>query len=232
MFRTAAYTKKKFGKDGLMSSIETVSVRAHTRSLVEMPEVLVVNPAFGVNIYKNTISKKTCQDYITVLEQELAGPGPHSWLVPEPGRNANYFLTDEATLPLENKENIVLRNLHDSSLTAIKKCINDYANSWKISINHYDPLNFVKYSHPYNSFSYHIDDNPDAIRTVSAVVYLNDDYEGGELGFSRLDDLVIKPSIGDIVVFPSAYLYEHESKPVLQGTKYSIAVFTHLKDRS
>lgn len=227
----AEYIKKKFGRDVHMSSLETILVRAPNRSLPDAAETLVVNVGFGVNIYKNAISTEACHKHIATINSELDEFGRHSWLAPEPGRNASYFLTSEELLPAENKDYAVLRGLHNSVSTVVKQCIDDYAKSWNISISHYDPLNFVKYSHPYNNFDHHIDDNPDNPRTVSAVVYLNDDYVGGEFSFSRLDDLTIKPETGDIIVLPSNYLYEHESKPVTEGVKYAVAVFTHFKER-
>lgn len=214
-----------------MSSIETSLVRAPNRTLLGSNKMSVININFGVNIYRNALSTKDCRQHTTTLNSQLDGPGPHAWLQPEEGRNANYFLTSEKFLPTNNKNNLVLRALHDSVFNVIKQCVDDYAKSWKIGIYHYEPLSFAKYSYPYNSFGCHIDDNPDVPRTVSAVVYLNEEYSGGELSFSRLDGLSIKPKTGDIIVFPSNYLYEHESKPVLEGTKYAVATFTHFKQR-
>lgn len=227
----AASTKKKYGKDVPMSSPETLLMRVPDRVLSESPKVSVINIGFGVNIYRDALSKETCQQHIDTLNRELDGLGPYSWLSPEPGRNAIYFLTTEDFPPAEDKNSLELRAMHDVVFTLIKQCIEDYAASWKIGINHYEPLSFAKYSYPHNSFDYHIDDSPDVPRTVSAVVYLNDDYIGGELNFSRLEGLNIKPRTGDIIVFPSNYLYEHESKPVLEGTKYAVATFTHYKQR-
>jgi predicted 2-oxoglutarate/Fe(II)-dependent dioxygenase YbiX len=53
------------------------------------------------------------------------------------------------------------------------------------------------------------------------VGYLNDDYEGGELFFDKLN-LKIKPQAGDLYLFPSSYIYSHAAMPVTDGTKYSI----------
>ena len=47
--------------------------------------------------------------------------------------------------------------------------------------------------------------------------YLNDNYQGGELGFID-PDLEMKPEAGDIFIYPSFYI--HYSKPVLSGHKY------------
>lgn len=215
-----------------MSNIETLSNRKDPRTLSKMLGVSVINPAFGINIYKNSVSKDDCYEYIKVLSDKLSGNGEYTWLTPEPGRNADYFLTSDKLFPDDNPENKVFKDIHNSVFKVVKTCIDDYAESWKISINHYDPLNFVRYVHPHNNFDYHIDDNPDNPRTVSAVLYLNDNYDGGELNFSRIDNFTLKPEVGDLVVFPSSYLYEHQSKPVTRGTKYSVAIFTHYKKRA
>lgn len=53
----------------------------------------------------------------------------------------------------------------------------------------------------------------------SFVVYLNDDYEGGEIRFPN-QNVTIKPKAGSLVMFPSQEPYIHESKPVISGVKY------------
>jgi hypothetical protein len=62
-------------------------------------------------------------------------------------------------------------------------------------------------------------------------MYLNDEYEGGELWFPYLD-ITFKPSYGDIVFFPSTYIYAHASKPVSSGTKYSAVTMFDWNDRT
>jgi len=54
---------------------------------------------------------------------------------------------------------------------------------------------------------------------ISVVLYLNDDYVGGEL-FFREQGVKIKPEAGSIVIFPSVEPYYHESLPVESGIKY------------
>jgi predicted 2-oxoglutarate/Fe(II)-dependent dioxygenase YbiX len=59
---------------------------------------------------------------------------------------------------------------------------------------------------------------------VSGVFYINDDYEGGEIEFSR-QKIKIKPSAGSIVMFPSYQPYFHRPLPVVNGVKYMIPFF-------
>ena len=57
------------------------------------------------------------------------------------------------------------------------------------------------------------------IPILSMLGVLNDDYEGGE--FIMFDDTEIKFDKGDILVFPSLFLYPHKVEPVKSGTRYS-----------
>ena len=54
---------------------------------------------------------------------------------------------------------------------------------------------------------------------LSIVCVLNEDYEGGE--FIMFDDYEIKFKTGDLIIFPSIFLYPHLVKPIKQGTRYS-----------
>jgi predicted 2-oxoglutarate/Fe(II)-dependent dioxygenase YbiX len=59
---------------------------------------------------------------------------------------------------------------------------------------------------------------------MSAVLYLNDDYEGGELNFKD-QNITIKPEAGSIVIFPSVAPFYHESKEIISGNKYMCPAF-------
>jgi len=56
--------------------------------------------------------------------------------------------------------------------------------------------------------------------TVSAVVYLNDNFTGGHHYFNYLD-IDYKPHTGDILMFPANYVAAHEIKPIEEGSRYS-----------
>ena len=72
----------------------------------------------------------------------------------------------------------------------------------------------------------HIDsDGTDRSFVISAVLYLNDDYTGGALNFEFFG-LTVKPDAGDLIIFPSSYIYSHASVPVESGTKYAVVIMT------
>lgn len=67
----------------------------------------------------------------------------------------------------------------------------------------------------------HPDAEPEAedskFRCYTISMYINDDYEGGQLGFPDVG-VYLKPAAGSVVIFPATTL--HESTPVVSGTKY------------
>ena len=63
-------------------------------------------------------------------------------------------------------------------------------------------------------------------RAISAICYLNDDYEGGEIEFPNFK-IKIKPESGMLILFPSNYAYSHIAHPVTSGTKYAIVTWIH-----
>jgi predicted 2-oxoglutarate/Fe(II)-dependent dioxygenase YbiX len=99
-----------------------------------------------------------------------------------------------------------------------------------VGISSYEAFNFVKYEGAGTHFRIHADHGPTYVTTISAVIYLNDNYEGGELWFPRFD-LTLKPKQGDIAIFPSTFIYEHASKEMIDGTKYAVVVMTDYNDR-
>jgi predicted 2-oxoglutarate/Fe(II)-dependent dioxygenase YbiX len=58
-------------------------------------------------------------------------------------------------------------------------------------------------------------------RTYSSLVYLNDNFEGGEIFFPRLGQ-ALKPATGLLVIFSSGAEHEHGVKEVTAGQRYTM----------
>lgn len=63
-------------------------------------------------------------------------------------------------------------------------------------------------------------------RVLSVLLYLNDDYEGGEIEF-RHSGIKFKPEPGSVLFFPSNFLYVHEVYPVTKGPRYALPNWYH-----
>ena len=57
------------------------------------------------------------------------------------------------------------------------------------------------------------------IPVLSAVGLLNNEFEGGE--FIMCEDEEINLSAGDMLIFPSVFLFPHRVKPIISGIRYS-----------
>lgn len=86
-------------------------------------------------------------------------------------------------------------------------------------------LRFNRYSHK-ESMLHHFDHIHDlfdgskrGIPVLSFVVNLNEGYEGGDLYF--WEDHVVPLKTGDIVIFPSLFLFPHGVTPIKNGVRYS-----------
>lgn len=63
-------------------------------------------------------------------------------------------------------------------------------------------------------------------RVLSVLLYLNDDYEGGEIEFKH-SGIKFKPKAGSVLFFPSNFLYVHEVYPVTKGPRYALPNWYH-----
>jgi hypothetical protein len=85
--------------------------------------------------------------------------------------------------------------------------------------------NLLKYETG-QEYKAHYDSGTGGGRHVSCILYLNDDYEGGELEFPNFN-IKIKPQAGMLIMFPSNFAYKHIAYPVTKGTKYAMVTWLH-----
>lgn len=63
-------------------------------------------------------------------------------------------------------------------------------------------------------------------RVLSALLYLNDDYEGGNIKFEHAG-VNLKPEAGSLLFFPSNYIYIHEVSAITSGIRYALPNWYH-----
>lgn len=182
----------------------------------------------GFYLYKNAITKEDMivekiENFINSSEMSIA-----NWMPALVGYNKresahrscfDFKLSKDSADNLPEKECKEIKEAYYSSYNAIQKYLTEYCNIYKLKMNFMEAINFVKYDKEQH-FGVHSDHGFSYVCTVSSVLYLNDDYEGGELHFPYFN-YTLKPEFGDIVFFPSSYLFAHQSLPVTKGTKYS-----------
>lgn len=75
----------------------------------------------------------------------------------------------------------------------------------------------------------HADEEPSLTQNIATphglVLYINDDYEGGEIYYPNLQ-LAIKPKAGSLVIHPGNSTYLHGVSPVTAGIRYVTTAFS------
>lgn len=131
------------------------------------------------------------------------------------------------TYAAENYNNLVAQNIHNQTYLILLASTLPYAKKYGIDSLHYEPYTALKYSGG-QYYKAHSDGDTSTGRSISAIIYLNDDYDGGEIEFVNYG-IKIKPEAGTLLLFPSNYAYKHIAHPVTDGKKY--AIVTWIMDR-
>lgn len=192
----------------------------------------------GMLVYRNMLKKE--MGLVERLENTIgsSSTAPFMWmdaLVGDSQKMPDYRDCVDCKLSDRHLENLPsefseLKNIYDDTVNALNACLNHYQSMYNIKMDYREAINYVRYRTGQH-FAVHSDSGFSYNCTLSSVMYLNDEYEGGELWFPYLD-ITFKPSYGDIVFFPSTYIYAHASKPVISGTKYSAVTMFDWNDRT
>jgi len=120
-----------------------------------------------------------------------------------------------------------MKLINDKCYDLISSALHNYMAMFKIEqeIKNAEPYGLLRYSGG-EQYGFHYDGGTDSKRSISVLIYLNDNYEGGEIEFPNFN-LKIKPKAGTLILFPSNYAYGHTAHPVTSGTKYVIVTWLH-----
>jgi hypothetical protein len=198
----------------------------------------VEDPKFGIILYRNVMSEDL--NIINRLEETLKDSKHEhfKWNTATVGYNTPMPDYRDCVdlkvgpahwphLPEELKE---IKNIYDDTDAILKKCLKDYESRYNFKMEFMESINFVRYEVGQH-FSVHTDHGFSYTCTLSSLVYLNDDYEGGELWFPYIN-LKFKPKKGDVLFFPSTYIFAHGAMPVTEGVKYSAVTMFDYKDNN
>ena len=123
--------------------------------------------------------------------------------------------------------NKTMQSINDKCHNLISLALDNYKEIFKIDqeIKNTEPYTLLRYSGG-EQYGFHYDGGTVSKRSISVLIYLNDDYEGGEIEFPNFK-LKIKPKAGTLILFSSNYAYGHIAHPVTSGTKYVIVTWLH-----
>ena len=171
-------------------------------------------------LYKSVVSKDLCDK--TVSEMNTLDFKEHTFY----NANTNEYKPRSGSQELSMSWGNVStkKTLNDIVDDTAYKYVQDLNMPWFDKYQGYSHVRFNKYAenkkmalhadHIHSMF----DGERKGIPILSVLGVLNDDYEGGE--FVLIDEK-IDLSKGDIIIFPSNFMYPHKVEPVTKGTRYS-----------
>lgn len=128
---------------------------------------------------------------------------------------------------LTRKKNLTETNWHNLLVSLLANHANYFLKSKKINLNLSRVINITLLKYIKGGFyKKHHDNCKEHFREISAIVFLNNDYEGGHLQFfdpiTQKMILDVKPEVGKVVIWPSNYLFPHQATEVTKGTRFTI----------
>lgn len=121
------------------------------------------------------------------------------------------------------------KKMSDPLFEALDSTFNHYSNvmypfAGKNIKGKEDQMNILKYEKA--GFLPEHSDHGISSRTLSVVMYLNDDYVGGEISFPQVG-VTIKPEAGSVIFFPSNFVFTHQISEVKEGIRYALPNWYH-----
>ena len=175
---------------------------------------------YYAKVYRGVVSNEICDQ--TVKEMDTLEFQQHNFYNAKTGENKPRSGSQELSMSWGNVS--TKKQLNKFVDDTAYKYVQDLKMPWFTEYQGYSHVRFNKYAenkkmalhadHIHSLF----DGERKGIPILSVLGVLNDDYEGGE--FYLIDEKT-DLSKGDILVFPSNFMYPHKVEPVTKGTRYS-----------
>ena len=176
---------------------------------------------------KNFLDEKYCDNCIDELDK--CTWKKHDWYDPQTDSNNTLSGDNELEVLHANMFSYNIGKINDFIIQNLHSVILEYVESlkfdWFVDWTGYSAIRFNRYfsgqimrrhcDHIQSMF----DGERKGIPILSIIGLLNDDYEGGEL--IMFEDKKIDTKKGDLLIFPSNFLYPHKVTPVTKGVRYS-----------
>lgn len=173
-----------------------------------------------VKIYPNWISNEFCKEIVKGLNN--VNWTKHSYYYPKSEETKSFDTEFYISTELPGFEEEVNNKIWKALEQYLVKDFNfPWHNGWngftKVRYNKYEISNEMRLhcDHIHSMF----DGERKGIPILTVLGGLNNEYEGGEL--VMWENEIVELKAGDIMVFPSNFLYPHMVKPITKGVRYS-----------
>jgi predicted 2-oxoglutarate/Fe(II)-dependent dioxygenase YbiX len=178
-----------------------------------------------VKHYKSFLKNDICEQTINELDKLNDSTWKEHYFY-DAVLNKDIQLSGNQELSITHSKNILTKEI---IMKELWNGINDYITNlkfnWFTGWQGYSSIRFNKYKKN-KKMAEHCDHihslfegDAKGIPVLSVLGILNDNYEGGE--FIMFENEKINLLKGDLLIFPSIFLYPHKVEPVTKGTRYS-----------
>lgn len=123
------------------------------------------------------------------------------------------------------------KQVFDSCKNILNNIKEQIASIFKVKKDFYPELFQITRTFPMQETTPHSDstdnngeNNGTSHRSFSSILYLNRDFEGGDLWFPN-QNITIRPQSNKLTIFPSTFEYIHGVREVVSGIRYHMMVF-------
>lgn len=161
------------------------------------------NSKDNIKTIKNFISKEECESILSLIKSSKTTDTGK-----DPQWDGRVYTTPQVIVKL---------------IPIVKKITKIIEDHYQISVELVTHGSVVKWTKG-EKMSAHVDDLGIENYHMTGLIYLNDDYEGGDINFIT-HGLTIKPDAGDLVMFPGNLHYAHEVKEITSGERFTMPVW-------
>jgi len=174
-----------------------------------------------VKVYSKFFSQDFCASIVNALDEIKWNK--HSYFDPSGNIKTSYeneLSVSNEDVPFKKELDLNIWSILDKYIRQDMAHMNSWFSNWSgysfSRFNKYDPSTLMRLHCDHITTLF--DGERKGIPILTVLGVLNEDYEGGEL---MLCGEKIELKTGDVMVFPSNFLYPHEVKPVKSGLRYS-----------
>jgi len=179
----------------------------------------------GIVLFNNVFMN--AREYVKAIEDSGISWRPAEVLASqdENSSTTNYRARDTDLImlpPLSDLEENSgpLANFSKEFYKNILPLVEEYKNFYHAKTEKMESPQLLRYEKSQH-FHDHVDDHPFFTRRISMTFYINNDYEGGDIEFSRFG-IRIKAEPGQLLIFPSNFIYNHKVHQVTSGKRYVV----------
>jgi predicted 2-oxoglutarate/Fe(II)-dependent dioxygenase YbiX len=187
---------------------------------------LVRPPPFGLFMFENYIDRKYADELVAYAEQR---PGQPLMVIDNEASTPDNIVKVPDARRVTERVNLGERRQEINDLVRevfvqlAKQCVGK-------ELDWYEAPDLMRYREGGFYMSHADSENMDPKtqkwskvidRDLSLLIYLNQDFEGGELSFYQFN-YQVWPRAGGVAMFPSDHRYQHQAEKVTKGVRYAI----------